>query len=152
MLAHGRAKVADAGLEGRVHLVRGDATRLPVADASVDAVTIAFGIRNVQDTDAACREIRRVLRPGGRVAILEFGIPGAPGLRQLYGWYFRQVLPRIGRLVSRHGAAYSYLPASVGSFPPPAEFARTIERHGFRKVDAVPLTLGIVYLYVATKG
>ena len=88
MLRHGLAKVAAAGLGARVQLVRGDATALPVADGSVDAVTIAFGIRNVQDTAAACRELVRVLRPGGRVAILEFGLPSVPGLKQLYGWYF----------------------------------------------------------------
>ena len=113
MLHHGHDKIAAAGLSPRVQLIRGDATVLPVADQSVDALTIAFGIRNVQVTDAACREIRRVLRPGGRVAILEFGLPSVPGLGQLYRWYFRGVLPRIGRLVSRHGGAYS-LPAGLG--------------------------------------
>ena len=92
-----------------------------------------------------------VLAPGARLAILEFGQPKIPGIKTLYAWYFKYVLPAIGRRVSKHQSAYSYLPASVGTFPPPAEFARTIERHGFVTVEAVPLTLGIVYLYTGTR-
>ena len=149
MLRHGLAKVAAAGLGARVQLVRGDATALPVADGSVDAVTIAFGIRNVQDTAAACRELVRVLRPGGRVAILEFGLPSVPGLRQLYGWYFLQVLPRIGRLVSSHRGAYSYLPASVGAFPWGQDFVDVLIASGLVQAECRPLTLGVVYLYTA---
>ena len=152
MLRLGLEKVRRAGLENRVRLVRGDATRIPLADASCDGATIGFGIRNVAEPERALAELSRVLRPGARLAILEFGQPRIPGIRTLYAWYFRYLLPAIGRRVSRHQSAYSYLPASVGSFPPPAEFARTIERHGFLTVEAVPLTLGIVYLYVATRG
>jgi demethylmenaquinone methyltransferase/2-methoxy-6-polyprenyl-1,4-benzoquinol methylase len=84
--------------------------------------------------------------------ILEFGEPVIPGIRTLYNWYFRFVLPQLGRLVSKHQSAYSYLPASVGTFPPPAKFAATISSHGFRDVRAVPLTLGIVYLYAGTRA
>jgi len=151
MLAKGRDKISAAGLSSRVQLVRGDAMRLPVADASVDALTIAFGIRNVQVTDAACREMLRVLKPGGRLAILEFGLPQAPGLRQLYSWYFLRVLPKIGSMVSRHGGAYSYLPASVGAFPWGDDFAALLTRAGFSAAASRPLTLGVVYLYTATK-
>jgi demethylmenaquinone methyltransferase/2-methoxy-6-polyprenyl-1,4-benzoquinol methylase len=151
MLAKGREKIQAAGLSSRVQLVRGDAMCLPVADASVDALTIAFGIRNVQVTEAACREMLRVLKPGGRLAILEFGLPQAPGLRQLYAWYFLRVLPRIGSLVSRHGGAYSYLPASVGAFPWGQEFADLLTRAGFSAAASRPLTLGVVYLYTAVR-
>ena len=111
--------------------MRGDAAVIPVASGSCDAATIAFGIRNVAEPERALAELSRVLRPGARLAILEFGEPRIPGIRTLYLWYFKYLLPLIGRMVSHHQSAYSYLPASVGAFPPPAEFARTIERHGF---------------------
>ena len=152
MLGLGRRKVLTAGEGERIGLVRGDAMRLPVASASADAVTISFGIRNVQQPQVACQEMARVLRPGGRLAILEFGVPRIPGLSALYLWYFKQVLPRIGRLISGHTGAYSYLPASVGTFPPPDEFMTILRRSGFSEVRAVPLSLGIVYLYVGRKA
>jgi demethylmenaquinone methyltransferase/2-methoxy-6-polyprenyl-1,4-benzoquinol methylase len=135
----------------RIGLVQADATRLPLPDASADAATIAFGIRNVQQPEAACRELARVLRPGGRVAILEFGLPRARWFRSLYLWYAERVMPRVGALVSRHGSAYAYLPESVGRFPPPETFGSTLQSAGFPHVTIVPLTLGIVYLYVARK-
>jgi demethylmenaquinone methyltransferase/2-methoxy-6-polyprenyl-1,4-benzoquinol methylase len=149
MLALGLQKVRTAGESGRIDLVRGDAMRLPAADRSADAVTIAFGIRNVQRPEVACAEMARVLRPGGRLAILEFGVPRIPGIKPLYLWYFTHVLPRIGGAISGHGAAYSYLPASVGTFAPPSEFVETLRRAGFSDVRADPMTFGIVYLYTA---
>lgn len=152
MLRLGLDKVIAAGAAGRIGLLRGDAMRLPFADAACDAATVAFGIRNVEDPAVACREIARVLKPGGRLAILEFGLPRIPGIRAAYQWYFRQVLPRLGRIVSGHTGAYSYLPASVGAFPPPEEFVKTLYSAGFQTVKAVPLTLGIVYLYVARRA
>jgi demethylmenaquinone methyltransferase/2-methoxy-6-polyprenyl-1,4-benzoquinol methylase len=151
MLRFGLGKVRRASLSRRIRLVRGDATRIPLADASCDAATIGFGIRNVAEPQRALAELGRVLRPGARLAILEFGQPRIPGIRTLYTWYFRYLLPAIGKVVSRHQSAYSYLPASVGTFPPPAEFAKTIESHGFVSVRAVPLTFGIVYLYIAVR-
>jgi len=152
MLRLGRAKVRRTGLDGSISLVRGDATRLPLADRSVDAATIAFGIRNVERPEAACRELWRVLVPNGRIAILEFAEPAAPVLRTVYLAYFRHVLPWIGRVVSGHGAAYGYLPASVGTFARPGEFVTLLRQSGFVEVAAVPLTFGIVYLYTARKG
>jgi len=149
MLRLGLGKLRSESLGDRVRLVRGDAAMIPMASGSCDAATIAFGIRNVAEPERALAELARVMRPGARLAILEFGQPRIPGVRTLYSWYFRYLLPAIGRMVSHHDSAYSYLPASVGTFPAPAEFARTIESHGFVSVDAVPLTFGIVYLYVA---
>ena len=128
MLTHGLEKgESGSGSPDRIQLVRGDAMALPVAGASVDAVTISFGIRNVQRADDACEELLRVLRPGGRLAILEFGLPVFPAVRPLYLWYFNQVLPRIGRAVSRHDAAYTYLPESVGTFQFGDDFARILD-------------------------
>ena len=145
-------KIRAQRLDRAVSLVRGDATCIPAADASVDAATVAFGIRNVQDTALACAELRRVLVPRGRLAILEFGIPTVPLVRPLYLWYFNRVLPAIGRAVSKHHAAYGYLPASVGAFASPQEFVRLLAQQGFIDVNAQPLTFGIVYLYTARRG
>ena len=151
MLVHGYRKIRGIGDTGRVSLVRGDATTLPVRDGSVDAATIAFGIRNVEQPELACHELARVLRPGARLAILEFGVPRIPGISTLYLWYFKYLLPRVGRLVSGHSAAYSYLPDSVRTFPPPARFMAILEQAGFADVHVDALTFGIVYLYTARK-
>lgn len=152
MLERARPKLRQEAPGCAAFVVRADATRLPLASSSVDAATVAFGIRNVNDVPAALGELYRILRPGGRVAILEFGQPSAPGLRQLYTWYFRLVLPRVGRAISRHESAYSYLPASVGGFPSGAEFATLLGRAGFAGVRSDPLALGIVYLYSAVRA
>jgi demethylmenaquinone methyltransferase / 2-methoxy-6-polyprenyl-1,4-benzoquinol methylase len=152
MLEIGRDKAARAGLAHEVTFVRGDATRIPLADSSMDAVTVAFGIRNVEDVPAACREMRRVLRRGGRLAILEFAIPTMPVIRSAYLTYFRHILPAIGRLVSRHSAAYGYLPDSVGAFATPAQLVSTLQASGFVDVAAVRMTCGIVFLYTARRG
>jgi demethylmenaquinone methyltransferase / 2-methoxy-6-polyprenyl-1,4-benzoquinol methylase len=156
MLVLGREKVrlAASGSAGTtpIDLIRGDAVQLPLTSGSVDAVTIGFGIRNVEQPAAACREIARVLRPDGKLVILEFSLPRTALVRSLYLWYFRQVLPLIGRAVSRHPSAYTYLPASVEAFPSPEAFAQLLRDCGFTTVQAVPLTFGIVQMFVATRG
>ena len=152
MLRVGQRKLRAEGRAAVIPLVRGDAMRLPAATGSMDAVTIAFGIRNVQDPSVALREVARVLKPGGRLAILEFSTPRQPLVREAYLWYFRNVLPRLGRLVSRHGEAYSYLPASVETFTPPAEFLAQLRAAGLTRCEAVPLTFGVVYLYIAERS
>ena len=152
MLTIGLDKVRRAGLAGRVTLTRGDAMALPFADGAFDAATIAFGLRNVSDPLGGCRELHRVLRPQGRLAILEFGMPATPVLAAGYRWYFRHVLPRIGRLISRHTDAYEYLPASVAEFPSGTAFVTILRQAGFPAVRCVRLALGAVYLYVADRG
>jgi len=151
MLDVARDKLARKRLADRVRLVRGNATRLPLAAASVDAVTIAFGIRNVDRPDEACREMHRVLRVGGRLAILEFAVPTLPVWRQAYGWYVKHVLPRIGAVVSRHNGAYRYLPASIEDFARPDELVKILRLAGFVDVRTVPLAFGSVCLYVARR-
>lgn len=151
MLAIGLEKVRRTSRPAPVYLVRGDATSLPVPDASFDAAMIAFGIRNVVDVDAGLRELRRALRPGGRIAILEFGMPNVPGLGLLYKSYFRHVLPRVGKLISRHNDAYSYLPASVAEFPSGDGFSALLRRNGFSSPRYVRMAMGVVYLYLATR-
>jgi demethylmenaquinone methyltransferase / 2-methoxy-6-polyprenyl-1,4-benzoquinol methylase len=151
MLMHGLDKVRASGLTGRVQLIRGDAMNLPATAESVDAVTMAFGIRNVQRPEIACHELFRVLKPGGRLAILEFGTPHVPVFAPIYHWYSRNVLPTIGRVVSRHEGAYNYLPESIGAFAYGGEFAGILRAAGFSQVAARPLMLGAVYLYTGQK-
>jgi demethylmenaquinone methyltransferase/2-methoxy-6-polyprenyl-1,4-benzoquinol methylase len=162
MLRIGLAKIRAAGLDDRIALARGDAMHMPLAEASVDRAMVAFGIRNVLDPAACLREFARVLTPGGLLAVLEFGTPSLPVLRQLYGWYFRVVLPRVGRAISKHGDAYEYLPASVAEFPQSRRFVEILERSGFSMLERrrlgrstrapIRLAFGIVYLYVARRN
>ena len=126
------------------------------ADTDVRQLHVVTGLpqlrRSRSEVHAASQPRRDVLRvSGGRLAILEFAIPRATAVRAVYIWYFNRVLPRIGRLVSRHNAAYGYLPASVGAFASPDEFVTILRHRGFANVRAIPLTFGIVYLYVARK-
>jgi len=150
MLQFGKSKIGNA-LASPIHLIRGDAMRVPLRDETVDAATIGFGIRNVEQPAVACRDIARVLRPGGALVILEFSLPRSPALRNFYLWYFKNILPLVGRLVSKHPSAYTYLPDSVEAFPSPEEFSNQLRDAGFGTVRAVPLTFGIVYMFVARK-
>jgi len=151
MLRLGLEKVRARALGHRIALARGDAMQLPLGASSADAAVISFGIRNVQDPEVALQELARVLGPGGRLAILEFGLPTSRAFRALYLWYAHRLLPAVGRLISRHASAYEYLPESVSRFPPPEAFGRLLQANGFPHVEIVPLTLGIVYLYIARK-
>src|SRR5262249_14186794 len=129
MLARGRRKLLARGLSARTRLLAGDAERLPLPDARFDGALIGFGIRNVADPEAALREVRRTLKAGGRVVVLEFAEPtGAFGV--LYRLYTRYVLPLLGGLISGDRSAYAYLPASIARFPGPSGFARLLERAG----------------------
>ena len=119
--------------------------------AAIDAITIAFGIRNVENTAAACAEMHRVLAPGGRLAILEFAVPTTPVWSSVYGWYMKHVLPRIGRAISRHQAAYAYLPASIDAFASPDELVKILRQAGFAEISTVLLTFGSVCLYTARR-
>lgn len=124
-----------------------DALVLPFGDRAFDAATVSFGLRNVADLDAALGELRRVLRPAGRIAILEFAVPEPAWLRRPYLFYFERVLPLLGRLVSPRGSAYSYLPSSVLEFPQRQGFARRLERAGFVDSRWQNLSGGTVCLY-----
>ncbi len=144
MLQHGRGKAPRTVLAP----VGADALALPLTDASVDGAIVAFGIRNVADLTAGLREVRRVVRPGGRFVILEFSIPPVRVVRSAYLTYFHHVLPRIGRLVSGHRSAYTYLPMSVAQFPTGDELADRMREAGFTNVAWQPLTLGIAAIHV----
>jgi demethylmenaquinone methyltransferase/2-methoxy-6-polyprenyl-1,4-benzoquinol methylase len=152
MLRVGAEKLRARRLDTRVAMIQGDATRIPLAGASVDAVTIGFGIRNVENMDAACAELHRVLKPGGRLAILEFAVPSAPLFGALYRWYTNHVLPRIGRALSRNDSAYAYLPASISAFATSDEFVKILLQAGFRTISPTRLMLGSVILYTGQKA
>jgi demethylmenaquinone methyltransferase/2-methoxy-6-polyprenyl-1,4-benzoquinol methylase len=132
--------------------LNGDAQSLPLPDASADVVSIAFGIRNVQDPAAAIREFFRILRPGGRVIVLEFSLPTNRLLRGLYNFYFRQVLPRTATLISGDKTgAYKYLPESVNTFIGRTQMVQMLETAGFEKVEQFPMTFGVCVCYRGVK-
>ncbi|HXV86788.1 MAG TPA: ubiquinone/menaquinone biosynthesis methyltransferase [Gemmatimonadales bacterium] len=140
MLRLGRGK----GVE--VEAVGADALELPFSDARFDGCTVGFGVRNLSDVDRGLREIRRVLKPGARLVILDFAIPTAWPVRSIYLLYFRRVLPVVGRMVSKHMTAYSYLPDSVEGFLSPERLASRLLEAGFAGVAHVPLSLGVAAL------
>ncbi len=152
MLVVGDRKRRDAGANGQLAFVEADAQRLPFPDNYFSIVCVAFGLRNVTATDRGLAEMTRVCRPGGKVAVLEFSLPRWQPFRAVYGWYFRNVLPRIGQALARNRQeAYHYLPASVGEFPSGEALAERLRQAGLAEVVFFPLTLGVATLYVGTK-
>jgi demethylmenaquinone methyltransferase/2-methoxy-6-polyprenyl-1,4-benzoquinol methylase len=151
MLALGTAKVEQAHLSHRITLQVAPAEVLPFPDESFDAAAVAFGLRNVPDRLRGLYEMHRVLRPGGRAVILEFTTPPSRLFRGLYLWYFHRVLPWVGRLVSGHPSAYSYLPASVADFPSPDGLSDWMRDAGFHEVSYHLLTGGIVAIHVGRR-
>lgn len=150
MLAVGAEKLRDAGAADRVRLVAGDAETLPFPDATFDGVTIAFGIRNVPDRPRALREMRRVTRPGGRIAVLELSEPDDGLIGRLARFHVHTLVPWIGGLLS--GAReYGYLQRSIAAFPPAERFAELMERAGLERVRVRRMTLGVCHLYVAER-
>ncbi len=150
MMRIGREKAARAGLAGRMAFVRAPGEALPFRDGAFDSASVAFGIRNVVDRARGLAEMCRVVRPGGRVIVLEFSLPDASVVGAAYRFYFTRVLPRIGGLVSRR-SAYAYLPESVREFPPPPVFAEMMRAAGCASVTRRPLTFGIATLYVGVR-
>ena len=147
MLDLGRIKIARNGYNQAVSLQIGNGECLPFADESFDGVICAFGIRNFADVQLGLREFFRVLKPGGRVVVLEFSIPQNQFLKTAYEWYFNLILPKIGNIISGHSNAYSYLPESVANFPSQKKFIKWIEKIGFKKVSFSELTFGIVSIH-----
>ncbi len=152
MLAIGRQKAARAGRNGQMAFIEADAQHLPFSDNQFQIVCVAFGLRNITDTDRGLREMVRVCQPGGRVAVLEFSMPQRQPVRGIYTFFFRRVLPKIGQAVSQSQSnAYNYLPQSVLEFPEGEALCQRMRAAGLREVRYRPLTLGTVTLYVGIK-
>jgi demethylmenaquinone methyltransferase / 2-methoxy-6-polyprenyl-1,4-benzoquinol methylase len=145
------AKEKSAGETKPVPYIEGDAMLLPFPDDQFEAVTIAFGLRNLSNVGSGLAELRRILKPGGRLAVLEFSSPIVPGFGHLFNFYFAHVLPRIGGAVSGSRGAYEYLPDSVARFPDQKNLAALIEKTGFSEVKYMNLTGGIAALHLGTK-
>jgi demethylmenaquinone methyltransferase/2-methoxy-6-polyprenyl-1,4-benzoquinol methylase len=153
MLVIGRKKAQHVGAGERITFVEADAQSLPLPDNAFQIVCVAFGLRNVADTDRGLAEMARVCAPGGRVAVLEFSTPTRQPFKSVYGWYFRRVLPRIGRLFARNALdAYEYLPTSVGEFSQGEALLERMRAAGLIDLRCYPLTLGVATLYVGTKA
>lgn len=152
MVGEGCRKVEAQGLAGRVKLSVGDAEALDLPEESFDAVTVAFGVRNFGDIEAGLREMRRVLRNGGMVCILEFSTPRGRIFGPLYRFYFHRVLPVVGGWISRDRKAYEYLPSSVDEFPEPGEFLRIMDRVGLSQNRYVTLMGGIARIYTGRRS
>lgn len=152
MLDVGEAKKQRLGAGENLTFVEADAQAIPFPDNKFQIVCVAFGLRNVQDTDQGLREMTRVCEPGGRVAVLEFSLPRWQPFRGVYGFYFRNVLPRIGQFFAKNKSdAYNYLPESVGQFPDGQALADRMTAAGLVDVTFRPLTFGVATLYVGTK-
>jgi len=151
MLEIGRKKMQDLQLDKIITLQYGDSETLEFETNKFDAITCGYGVRNFENLEKGLTQMNRVLRPGGKVAILEFSKPKAFPIKQLYNFYFRYIMPGLGKMVSKDATAYTYLPESVAAFPEGEDFLKIMKSCGFKEVNAKPLTFGITTLYTATK-
>ncbi|HNW74714.1 MAG TPA: bifunctional demethylmenaquinone methyltransferase/2-methoxy-6-polyprenyl-1,4-benzoquinol methylase UbiE [Bacteroidales bacterium] len=151
MLEIGRQKISRKGQEPVIRLQQGDAEHIPFPDNTFDAVTVAFGVRNFDDLGLGLSEMRRVLRPGGCMLILEFSHPTAFPMKQLYGFYSHAIIPVVGRLISGSSTAYTYLPQSVDAFPSGTDFLEILDQRGLARVNQISLTGGIASVYTGEK-
>jgi demethylmenaquinone methyltransferase/2-methoxy-6-polyprenyl-1,4-benzoquinol methylase len=152
MLAEGQKKIEGLGIAQQITLQQADSESLPFADNSFDAITVAFGVRNFQNLDKGLSEMLRVLKPNGKVVILEFSQPENFPIKQFYNFYSKYILPTIGQLVSKERAAYEYLPESVAAFPYGKEFVKIMNSNNFVNTKCVSLTFGIASIYVGSKS
>lgn len=151
MLEIARQKIAKRGVQHIIEVQQGDSEKLPFASNTFDAVTVSFGVRNFENLGQGLTDMQRVLRPGGKAVILEFSKPRIFPVKQLYNFYFFNLLPFLGRLFSKDSSAYTYLPASVQAFPDGEDFLKALSSAGFRETSWKPLMFGICSIYTGKK-
>ena len=151
MLAIGRQKIEKAGLQNNIELLNGDSEAILFDDNSFDAVTVAFGVRNFEDLEKGLSEIKRVLRPGGKLIVLECTKPSLPVIKQFYHFYMKFITPKIGKIIAKNNDAYQYLNDSVLQFPEKGDFTQILKQSGYRNAFYKTLTLGICTIYCAEK-
>jgi len=151
MLEVGRKKIKAKGLEDIITLQQADSENLPFDDSSFDAVSVSFGARNFENLEKGLSEMCRVLSPGGKLYILEFSQPTIFPFKQIYQFYFKYILPLVGKMVSKDNAAYTYLPESVSTFPYGKKLNQIIENCGYSNAKNYPLTMGVATIYIAEK-
>lgn len=151
MLEVGRKKIKEKKLDNLIELMQADSADLPFPDASFDAITVAFGVRNFENLENGLKEMYRVLKPGGQLVILEFSQPQRFPVKQLFGLYSRKIMPAIGQLLSKEKSAYEYLPESVEAFPYGKKMTDILSSLKFVNTKYIPLTFGIATIYCGTK-
>ena len=151
MLSVGKEKLKKMKLDHKIKLEMGDSEKLLFEDNKFDAVIVSFGVRNFENLEKGLLDMHRVLKPGGKTVIVEFSKPTAFPFKQLYSFYFRFILPQIGRLVSKDNSAYTYLPESVQEFPYGNKFLNILTKVGFKNTKCIPLTFGISSIYIGEK-
>ncbi len=151
MLEFGRKKVANLGLNDIIELVNGDSATINFPDSTFDAITVAFGVRNFQQLEKGLEEIKRVLKPGGKLVVLEFSKPKAPVIKQVYNVYMKVVAPGAGKLFSKNRSAYKYLDESIKKFPEGKNFTSILDNLGYRNTYCKPQSLGICTIYCGEK-
>jgi demethylmenaquinone methyltransferase / 2-methoxy-6-polyprenyl-1,4-benzoquinol methylase len=151
MLDIGRKKIAKAGLQNSIELLNGDSEAILFDDNSFDAVTVAFGVRNFENLEKGLSEIKRVLKPGGKLIVLECTKPSFPVLKQLYNFYMKFITPKIGKIIAKNNEAYQYLNDSVLKFPEKESFIQILKQSDYRNAFYKTLTLGICTIYCAEK-
>lgn len=151
MLEMGRKKMKKKGLDDKIELQLGDSEGLLFEDNKFDAIIVSFGVRNFENLEKGLGDMLRVLKKGGKVVILEFSRPAKFPFKQIYNFYFRSILPKIGKLISKDSAAYTYLPESVNAFPDGQNFLDVLEKVGFKNTECKPLTFGVSSIYTGIK-
>ena len=151
MLSYGRQKIKKIGMESVIELRSGDSENLPFDDNSFDAIIVSFGVRNFENLAKGLADMNRVLKPGGTCLVLEFSKPKAFPFKQLYNFYFKNILPFVGKLISKDSAAYTYLPESVQAFPDGEDFLSIYQQAGFKNTKWIPLTFGVSSIYWGKK-